>query len=113
MSKSLLVPAVAIIVVASLLTITLAGKRGEVNRGDEHPPKGPDVVTWYTGGDSFDMNLYGQQDGVLGWAFGTTSCNLGDMVADWYGGTNRVPVIAQNAYRIKDGRFEQIGGSLA
>jgi len=109
MSKSLLVPAMAIIVIASLLTITLAGKRSEMNRGDGHPPRGPDVVTWYTGGNSFDMNLYGQQDGVLGWAFGTTSCNLGDMVADWYGGTNRVPVIAQNAYRIKDGRFEQIG----
>jgi len=113
MLKSLLVPIVATVVVASLLTITFAGKRSEVNRGDEPELRGPDVVTWYTGGpgNGLDMDLYGQDNGVLGWAFGTTSCNFGDMVADWYGGTNRVPVIAQNAYRIKDGRFEQIGAA--
>lgn len=109
MFKSLLVPAVAVTVTATLLTISFAGKRGEVNRGDDHPPKGPDVVAWYTAGNSFDMDLYGQQNGIVSFAFGTTSCNFGDMVADWYGGTNRVPVIAQTCYRIKEGRFEQIG----
>lgn len=111
MRTTLLVPIAATVVVATLFTISFAGKRGEVHRGDKHPPRGPDVVAWYTGGSGtgLDMDFYGEVDGVMGFAFGTTSCNFGDMVADWYGGTNRVPVIAQNAYRIKDGRFEQIG----
>lgn len=88
---------------------TVAGNR---SLGDGHTI-GPDVVTWYAGdgGNGLDMELYGSQDGINSFAFGTTSCNFGDMVADWYSGTNRVPVIAQNAYRLKDGRFEMIGTS--
>ena len=37
------------------------------------------------------------------------SCNWGDEVANWYGGTDQSPVIMQNMFRLKDGRFEQIG----
>jgi len=97
----------ASIAVLALLGIanTLAGS----NSGGGHDPIGPDVVCWFTGGGgNLDMNLYGSQDGINSFAFGTTSCNFGDMVADWYSGTNRVPVIAQTCYRLKDGRFEQI-----
>ena len=39
----------------------------------------------------------------------TQSCNWGDEAANWYGGTDQSPIIMQNAYRLKDGRFEQIG----
>ncbi|MCH2133042.1 MAG: hypothetical protein MK116_04750 [Phycisphaerales bacterium] len=63
------------------------------------------------GGGGHDMDYYGTSSGVAGWAVGTTSCNRGNIVAPWYGGTNNVPVIAQNCYRFKDGRFEQIGMS--
>ncbi|MDG2422863.1 MAG: dockerin type I domain-containing protein [Phycisphaerales bacterium] len=69
---------------------------------------GPDVVGFYIA-DS--INYLGSVDGTGGYAFGTTSCNYGDMEADWYGGTNNTPMIAQNAYRLKNGRFEQIGTS--
>ena len=86
------------------LTTTTAGTRS----GDQNY-HGPDVVCWFTGGGgNLDMELYGSADGINSFAFGTTSCNFGDMVADWYSGTNRVPVIAQTCYRLKDGRFEQI-----
>jgi len=63
------------------------------------------------GGGGFDMEYYGTSNGIRGWAVATTSCNMGTRTAPWYGGTNNVPVIAQNSYRLYQGRFEQIGMS--
>jgi hypothetical protein len=40
---------------------------------------------------------------------GTTSCNIGDVELNWFDNSNQKPVIGQNMYRLKDGRFEQIG----
>ena len=101
-----------IIFAATAVLVPLIGVGSTVahNRnGDGHELRGPDVVSWYAGsGGGLDMDLYGTQDGVRSFAFGTTSCNWGDVVADWYNATNRVPVIAQTCYRLKDGRFEQI-----
>jgi len=103
--KYQIIGAASIAVVAIVgLTTTMAGTR---SGGQNY--HGPDVVCWFTGGGgNLDMELYGSADGINSFAFGTTSCNFGDMVADWYSGTNRVPVIAQTCYRLKDGRFEQI-----
>lgn len=101
----LFLAATSAVVAFVAFTSTLAGDRSELDR-----QRGPDVVTWYAGGSGgLDMVLYGSQNGINSFAFGTTSCNSGDMVADWYSSTNRVPVIAQTCYRLKDGRFEQIG----
>ena len=44
-------------------------------------------------------------------AVGTTSCNVGDETLVWIASTNQHPVIGANMYRLKDGRFEQIGMS--
>ncbi len=73
-----------------------------------------DVITLYAGEDGYggggtDVEYYGTSGGVGGWAIGTTACNLGDVPAPWEGGTNNVPVIAQQVYRYKAGRFELIG----
>ncbi len=75
-----------------------------------------DVITLYAGEDGWggggtDVEYYGTSGDISGWAIATTACNLGNIVAPWYGGTNDVPVIAQNLYRYKSGRFEQIGQS--
>jgi len=105
MIKPIIIGSITIVTAIAIFSTSFAGK-GE-NRGGQ--VLGPDVVAWYTAGNGFDMVLYGQQGGVNGFAFGTTSCNFGDMVADWYNNTNRVPVIAQTCYRLKDGRFLQIG----
>ncbi len=69
---------------------------------------GPDVVCFYAANS---ISYLGSQDGIGGYAISTTSCNYGDEEADWHGGTNNTPLIGQNAYRLKDGRFEQIGMS--
>jgi hypothetical protein len=71
---------------------------------------GPDVVAWTIGGqNSADIDYYGSSEGIGGYAIATQSCNWGDDVLDWYGGTNQSPIIMQNMFRMKDGRFEQIG----
>ena len=101
----LLLAGVTAAITFAAVTSTVANN----SQGDGHELRGPDVVTWFAGGGGgLDMEYYGSQNGINSFAFGTTSCNFGDMVADWYTGTNRIPVIAQTCYRLKDGRFEQI-----
>lgn len=77
---------------------------------------GPDVTVF-----SFtDFGNYGASGGFVGYAIGTRSCNRGDKPLNWCdqgsgcaagAQTNDHPVIAQNLYRLKDGRFDQIGMS--
>ncbi len=53
----------------------------------------------------------GRLGGIHAFSVGTTSCNLGSCWLNWFSSTNKHPVIAQNMYRLRDGRFEQIGQS--
>ena len=79
------------------------------------PTTGPDVTVI----DIYNIDSYGGADGFHGYAVGTTSCNIGDDELNWCniagcdeGLTSKQhPVIAQNLYRLKAGRFEQIGMS--
>jgi subtilisin-like proprotein convertase family protein len=67
---------------------------------------GPDVIV----GDLTGLTDYGRLGDTAALAVGTTSCNRGDEELDWYQlPDNRHPVIAQNMYRLKDGRLQQIG----
>lgn len=68
---------------------------------------GPDVIV----GDLPGISNYGSVGGISAFAVGTTSCNVGDTPLQWVAGTNQHPVIGQNMYRLKNGRFEQIGMS--
>ncbi|TWT46009.1 hypothetical protein RAS1_24470 [Phycisphaerae bacterium RAS1] len=54
---------------------------------------------------------YATVAGVTGYSIGTTSCNVGTIPLNWFNATADHPVIAQNMYRLKSGRFEQIGMS--
>jgi len=77
---------------------------------------GPDVTVFaFT-----DVNSYGSADGFASFSVGTRSCNRGDAPLNWCdqgsgcapGATDEDhPVIAQNLYRLKAGRFQQIGMS--
>ncbi len=61
------------------------------------------------GGDQNDFHYYGQSGGIAAYSMGTTSCNPGTEVVTWTSSNH--PVIGQNFFRLKDGRFEQIGQS--
>jgi hypothetical protein len=76
---------------------------------------GPDVTVYSVSG----FSNYGAVSGVRAYALGTTSCNIGDTPVNWCDNfpgcsglqPNQHPVIAQSVYRLKNGRFEQIGMS--
>lgn len=68
---------------------------------------GPDVIV----GDLHNVSSYGSQGGISAFSVGTTSCNQGDQTLKWISDTNEHPVIAQNMYRLKQDRFEQVGMS--
>jgi len=85
---------------------------------------GPDVTVYAISGtysygcgpvaDDGNGNLVCQRDPetgsyISGFAIGTISCNAGDQNLVWFANTNQHPVIAQNMYRLKQNRFEQIG----
>ena len=98
--------------VAVSTTIGFIVVSGHASRKDSTPRNliGPDVVAWTIGGQNYaDIDYYGSSDGIGGYAIATQSCNWGDEVLDWYGGTNQSPIIMSNMFRLKDGRFEQIG----
>lgn len=68
---------------------------------------GPDVIV----GNLHNLFRWDRIGDVTAYSVGTTSCNVGDTPLNWVANTNQHPVIAQNMYRLKDGRFEQIGMS--
>lgn len=46
---------------------------------------------------------------ITAFAIGTTSCNLGSCWLNWFSSIAEHPVIGQNMFRLKQGRFEHIG----
>ncbi|MCZ6852176.1 MAG: hypothetical protein O7F17_11095 [Planctomycetota bacterium] len=72
----------------------------------------PDLIVCRVSG----IGEYGTVGGISAYAIGTTSQNnsTGTVWLSWRdtgGCSNQHPVIAQNLFRLKDGRFEQIGMS--
>ena len=68
---------------------------------------GPDLIIDQIG----DVRRWGWVNGATGYSLWTKACNIGDQNAVWYAGTDQKPIIAQNMYRLKDGRLMQIGMS--
>jgi len=71
------------------------------------PVLGPDVFV----GNIIDMANYGSAGNVTAYSIGTDACNMGDSPVTWFASVNQHPVIAQNMFRLKAGRFEQLGQS--
>lgn len=69
---------------------------------------GPDITVLRVAGGN-DIAEYGQANGIYAYSVATTSCNPGTQVVQWTSQDH--PVISQNFFRLKDGRFEQIGQS--
>lgn len=69
---------------------------------------GPDVVVGGVGYGG-DVAVWGPSGGKIAYTFRTDACNYGDEPVDWIANTNEHPAICQNMFRLKEGRFEQIG----
>ena len=54
---------------------------------------------------------HGVVGSITAYSFGTTSVNVGSVNLNWIDGSPFHPVISQNMFRLKDGKFEQIGQS--
>jgi len=54
---------------------------------------------------------HGAVGSITAYSFGTTSVNVGSVNLNWIDGSPFHPVISQNMFRLKDGKFEQIGQS--
>jgi hypothetical protein len=82
--------------------------------GAQTPTSGPDVTVI----NLTDTMNYGSSGGFRGYSVGTDSCNVGNQPVNWCDEAScgaltsaQHPVIAQGMYRLKGGRFEQIGMS--
>ncbi|NCG12366.1 MAG: hypothetical protein GWP38_03365, partial [Planctomycetia bacterium] len=92
-----------------IVTILIQGSilHGQCDPGGGQGGTGADVIV----GDLVGTQSYGNSGGYYAFSVGTTSCNIGTEELLWISSTNEHPVIGQNMYRLKDGRFEQIGMS--
>ncbi len=76
------------------------------------PGEEPDVIV----GELTFVRNWGKVGDITGFSLSTESCNIGTCWLNWFddngsNNENRHPVIAQNLFRLKSGRFEQIGQS--
>ena len=95
---------------AGSLNVSFGGAGGGGGGGGGGGEIGPDVIV----GALPDMSKYGSVvvggQTIMAYAVGTTSCNIGDALLDWFAQPdNRHPFIPQNIHRIRNGRIEQIG----
>jgi hypothetical protein len=67
----------------------------------------PDIIV----GEILGGLYWGTVGGISAYSFGTDSCNLGTCQAEWFADSSFHPVISQNLFRLKDGRFRHIGQS--
>ncbi len=82
-----------------------------INRHNE-PPAGLNVdISIDSLSNLVEIDRDGEYpNGRIGMAMNTTSCNVGDVDVPWFAPMEADhPFIGQNLYRLKDGRFEQIG----
>jgi hypothetical protein len=91
-----------------LLAATAVAQAGDPNACDA-PGDEPNVIV----GDLYDLARWGKVGDVTAFSLGTISCNVGTCWLQWltFADDPRHPTIGQNFYRMRDGRFEQIGQS--
>jgi hypothetical protein len=70
-----------------------------------HHSGGADIIV----GEITSVANYMRQGEKDAFSVGQTFCNLGDEEADYMFANNRHPLLSQNLYRFRDGRFEQLG----
>jgi len=98
--------ALSLTLLVLLASVALAG--GPTNNQCDMPGESPDVIV----GSLHAKAKWGTVGDVTAFSVGTTSCNVGTCWLDWFQHPNTLhPVIGQNLFRLKDGRFEHFGQS--
>ena len=88
---------------AGVLAPAVVAQNNQCDQAGEYP----DVIV----GSLHQVSSYGSSGSFSAYSVGTTSCNIGTCWLNWISGTSEHPVIGQNLFRLKDGRFEHIGQS--
>jgi hypothetical protein len=94
------------LVVAGRLEVSA---RGTGPGGEAGPEPMPDVI--YS--DCQSIKQWGAVAGTRGYSLDSHTCNIGDANLLWGTSHDGTPTLAMNAYRLHDGRLEQIGMSWA
>jgi hypothetical protein len=95
-------------VAAALLAAAFAAPAAVAQNNEcDEENESPDVIV----GSLHNLMAHGSNGGVSAYSIGTTSCNIGTCWLNWFDNTSQHPVIGQNMFRLKDGRFEHIGQS--
>lgn len=94
-----------LLILAAAVGLQTATARAQDNTCD--PGEEPDVIV----GDLHETRRWGVVGDITAFSIGTVSCNIGDCELLWQNFSAQHPVIGQNMFRLKDGRFEQIGQS--
>jgi hypothetical protein len=94
----------AVLVLVSLAAMTTIAF-AQTNNDCDQPGEAPDIVIE----DLYQTQRWGRVGDITAFSIGTYACNLGTCWAVWFPNNNQHPVISGNMFRLKDGKFEQIG----
>ncbi|TWT40376.1 hypothetical protein RAS1_40840 [Phycisphaerae bacterium RAS1] len=117
------------VLMGGMLSLSLTG--GWSRAGEERTPaeNAPQVDSTWDGGEGFDgdeyagpdvtlqevaaggIQNYGAIGGIRGYMFESYTCNIGTANLRWGGSWQGSPSLAQNAFRLHNGRLMQIGQS--
>ena len=75
----------------------------------DQPGEAPDLVV----SDIVETRRFGNVSGITAFSLGSDSCNDGTCRLNVFASNSQHPVFAQNMFRLKDGKLEQIGQSWA
>lgn len=115
MKRAITVHALAltgVVVAGALIVAPPAAGGGKHRAGPSYPDIRPSRIGLLSWNDNDDFLHHGPVGGIHAFSVASTSCNVGNLPADWQDGVGgKNPVLGANLYRYKDGRFEQIGMS--
>jgi hypothetical protein len=95
----------ALLLLSQVLTASAAP--AQTNNPCDQPGEAPDLLA----GEIASRTRWGSLAGITAFSLGVAECNTGSCQANWVAETAEHPVIGQNMFRLRNGRFEQIGQS--